>query len=271
MPIHRISKNQYRGHLTTLGTQQRHRQPPFQLPIQVMTNMVEHFRVSSPFELSQQFEPSQISDSQLMDIVEEPFTQDELSIADSTLLDEAVDEAVEGHLNENTYSQRQATSQPDKLELLHVNDWDEGETYDERLPSCIHYSIEWKVTLNNKLISKDTEQNLVLAPTFYWSLFLRPKLEKLLCKKLSLNKRVRPDDTSMVVSVTKRSERDLTKRFDETDIDWSVIEKQLVVWGELFRASKKLRVDISFNYLETGQQLPASRKGDKRGFSSATQ
>jgi hypothetical protein len=39
-----------------------------------------------------------------MDIVEEPFTQDELSIADSTLLDEAVDEAVEGYLNENTYS-----------------------------------------------------------------------------------------------------------------------------------------------------------------------
>jgi hypothetical protein len=53
--------------------------------------------------------------------------------------------------------------------------------------------------------------------------------------------------------VTKRLERDFTKRFNETDIDWLVIEKQLVVWGELFRTSKKLRVDISFNYLETGQ------------------
>ena len=45
-----------------------------------------------------------------------------------------------------------------------------------------------------------------------------------------------------------------------------------MAWGELFRAGKKIRVDLSFNYLETGQQLPASsRKGDKRGFSSTAQ
>jgi hypothetical protein len=125
---------------------------------------------------------------------------------------------------------------------------------DEDVLSCIHYSIKWKVTLNNKLISKDIELNLVLAPSFYWPLFIRPKLEKLLCKKLSSNKRVRPDNTNVVVSVTERSERDLTKQFDETEIDWLVVEKQLRAWGELFRIGKKLRVDLSFNYLETGQQ-----------------
>jgi hypothetical protein len=73
-----------------------------------------------------------------------------------------------------------------------------------------------------------------------------------------------PDDISVVVSVIGRSERDLTKRFDEIEIDWPVIEKQLVVWGELFRAGKRLRVDLSFNYLEIGQPLPvSSRQGDK--------
>lgn len=51
----------------------------------------------------------------------------------------------------------------------------------------------------------------MLAPYFYWSLFLQSKLEKLL-QKMSPNKRVRPDDTNAVVSVTERSERDLTKR-----------------------------------------------------------
>jgi hypothetical protein len=156
--------------------------------------------------------------------------------------------------------------------LLHIDEWDEENTYDEEPPSCIHYSIEWKVTVNNKPISKDTEQNLVLAPSFYWPLILQPKLEKLLCKKVPSNKRVMPDDTSVVVSVTGRSERDLIKRFDEIEIDWPVIEKQLIAWGELVRAGKRLRVDLSFNYLETGQPLPgSSRTGDKQGFSSATQ
>jgi hypothetical protein len=37
-----------------------------------------------------------------------------------------------------------------------------------------------------------------------------------------------PEDTTVVVSVTERSERDLTKRFDDTSIDWAVIERQLV-------------------------------------------
>jgi hypothetical protein len=103
--------------------------------------------------------------------------------------------------------------------LLNIDEWDEEKTYDEDLPSCIHYSIEWKVTLHNKIVSRDTEQNIVLAPSVYWPLFLRPKLEKLICRKVPSNKRVRPDDTNVVVSVTGCSERDLTKRFDKQDID----------------------------------------------------
>jgi hypothetical protein len=56
--------------------------------------------------------------------------------------------------------------------LLYIDEWDEEKIYNEEPPSCIHYSIEWKVTINNKPISKDTEQNLVLAPSFYWPLIL---------------------------------------------------------------------------------------------------
>jgi hypothetical protein len=156
IPVHRISKNQYRAQLTTLGTQQRRRQPPSQLPTQVITNGLDHLRDLSPFEPSELFEPSQILGTQFVDTVDEPFTQGEPSIADFMLLDEAVDEAVEGDLNEDTCSQQQAKSQPAKLELLNIEEWDEEKTYDEDLPSCIHYTIEWKVTLNNKLISKDT-------------------------------------------------------------------------------------------------------------------
>jgi hypothetical protein len=46
-------------------------------------------------------------------------------------------------------------------------------------------------------------------------------------------------------------------------VDWSVVDKQLLSWGELLRAGKRLRVDISFNHVETQAALPA--------YGSATQ
>jgi hypothetical protein len=181
-------------------------------------------------------------------------------------------EAIADNLGRDACSIGHVRPHAGKLELLALDEWNENETYDEEPPSCLHYSIEWKVTLNNKLISKDTEPNLVLAPRFYWSLFLHEKLDKLLQKKLSPSKRVTCEDTNVVVSVTDRSERDLTKRFDERDIDWFLVERQFVTWGESFRAGKRLRVDVSFNYVEVGQQAPvATRRAGKRGGSSATQ
>jgi hypothetical protein len=65
-----------------------------------------------------------------------------------------------------------------KLQLLGLNDWQEGRAYDKQPPSCIHYSIEWKIALNKRVMSNDTEQNLVLAPGIYWDKFLNPKLER---------------------------------------------------------------------------------------------
>jgi hypothetical protein len=83
------------------------------------------------------------------------------------------------------------------------------------------------VTLNGKTISKNTEQNLILALASYWQRFLRFKLEKLR-QKSSQNRGVRSDNTNIIISVTDRLERDLTKRFDKLEIDWFIIQKQLV-------------------------------------------
>lgn len=102
-----------------------------------------------------------------------------------------------------------------KLELLSQDEWNESEAYDKGPPTCVHYWIEWTVILENKLLSKDTEPDLVLAHRFYWSLFLLKKLEKLLQKNLPPSKRVACEDTNVVVSVTEPSKRDLEKRFDE--------------------------------------------------------
>ena len=74
------------------------------------------------------------------------------------------------------------------------------------------------------------------------------------------------------MSVTDRSHRDLAKRFDELDIDWGVIENQLVVWSHLLRDRRQLRIDISFIYKKNAQQAAVrTQQTTRRGGVTATQ
>jgi hypothetical protein len=136
----------------------------------------------------------------------------------------------------------------DQLGFLPLAEWDEYNSYEEDTPSRLRYSIEWKVAINNKVMAKDTEQDVVLAPAVYWRMYLQGKVDKQVDKKLPHSSHVRLDDTNVVASVNDRSEHDLTRRFDNMDIDWSVVERQFIRWSDLFRSGKKLRVDLTFNY-----------------------
>jgi hypothetical protein len=158
-------------------------------------------------------------------------------------------------------SKRQQAHRP-KLALLQHEEWDKDKVYDEDPPTCLHYSIEWRVVVNKKVISKDTEPDVVLNPAAHWQNSLKFRVERLLCQKLGENHSAEIEDINVVMSVTARSERDLTKRF-ELEIDWRIVEKQLVQWGTFFQDSKKLRVEITFNYVEEARKSAAG--SSKRG------
>jgi len=114
---------------------------------------------------------------------------------------------------------------------------------------------------------------MVISPASYWRLFLKTDPEKVLLRKMrAKNKTVNSKDTKIMLTVTQRSERDITKIFSDTDIEWPSIEKQLILWANLFRTGKKLRIKITFNYnYEKTSQLPSTSRRTNKRSSSATQ
>lgn len=71
--------------------------------------------------------------------------------------------------------------------------------------------------LNNLVVKKDTEVDLVQRPGEYWEQ-IKQNAEKALQRRVKRNQRIVSDDTEITVSVNDRSQDDLTKTFDSTDI-----------------------------------------------------
>ncbi|KAM0714703.1 hypothetical protein Q7P37_009720 [Cladosporium fusiforme] len=167
----------------------------------------------------------------------------------------------------HTVTQRASQSQPMGLRLLQLEECEEGHMYNENPPSSIHYTLEWKVTdseknkKNKKVVSRNTEQDVVLAPAAYWTQILQPKVKRALRKKVGLERKPRPEETVVVVSVNSRAERDLIKQFEGLNVEWDTVEAQLVAWGDHFRNGKKLRASV-------GIDGPSDR--NKKGRQSAT-
>jgi hypothetical protein len=141
---------------------------------------------------------------------------------------------------EQRVEDRSPPTDPIRLTHLVEPDDDDERAGSEHLSDCSRYTylIEWRVTLNHRVIAKDTEQDLAETPSTFWPKF-QQEMAKLLRSKIAHGRRVRPDDTNVVVSVNDRSQRDLIKRFDSSDINWTAIEKQLLMWAQLNHKAAK--------------------------------
>ena len=71
----------------------------------------------------------------------------------------------------NTRPQQHSQRRPARVTLPFVPyaDWDADQSYDELPPSCMHYLMDWKLTLNRRLLAKQTEDALVVAPSDFWN------------------------------------------------------------------------------------------------------
>ena len=51
------------------------------------------------------------------------------------------------------------------LPFVPYADWIPGQSYEEQPPFCMHYIMEWKLTVNKRVAAKQTEDDLVIAPS----------------------------------------------------------------------------------------------------------
>ncbi len=122
----------------------------------------------------------------------------------------------------------------------------------------MHYIMEWKLTLNKRVVAKQTEDDLVLAPSDFWNEELSPKVADI---AKPTGKLCKADATTIVLSVNDRTERDITKRFEELHIDWPVVESKLQAWSHLLRIGKRLRVGVTLSYMESGKMARTTGRG----------
>jgi hypothetical protein len=132
----------------------------------------------------------------------------------------------------------------------------------------LRYTVEWKAVLKTKRLGMNTEEDVFLSPKAFWDATLQHGLDASLEREFSQHNRPEPCDTLVVVSVSKRAERDLMKEFIGLEVNWCLIEEKLESWACHFREGKRLLVKITFRF-RPRDAAPQTNSG-RGGRQSAT-
>jgi hypothetical protein len=112
--------------------------------------------------------------------------------------------------------QRQRRPAKKTLSFVPYADWDPEQTYNDLPPSCVHYFIEWKLTVNRRLIAKQTENDLVVALSDFWTEEIFSKIADIV---KSTGKSCEANAITIAICVNDCSKHDITKHFTKLDID----------------------------------------------------
>ncbi|PTB47502.1 hypothetical protein M431DRAFT_102125 [Trichoderma harzianum CBS 226.95] len=108
-------------------------------------------------------------------------------------------------------------------------------------------------------LTVDTVEDVNIPSGTFWDKTLKPELLDVVEEKAP-DPQFKPDDTRIIVSTSKRSQRDFHKRFSALHIDWNLVENKLQSWSHL---GNNLTVEIWFIYKET--QLDTTNKSGITG------
>ena len=144
------------------------------------------------------------------------------------------------------------------LAFVPLADWKPELPYDEQPPENIRYDVEWKLSVNNRQRSGESEPRVVISPRTFWKHVLRSKLRTAVDKSPKLWE---PSETKIVLSVADRKTSNITKRFAKLDIDWPYLAKQFQDWSHFLRSGKKLSMQVTFYYVEGGNKAAPAVRG----------
>jgi len=136
-------------------------------------------------------------------------------------------------------------------------DWKPELTYDHQPPIHICYTLDWTLSVNNRQRSGETELGIVISPQKFWKHVLRPKLQAAL---ENLPRACTETQTRLILFVTDKKTKKITRRFPKLEIKWAEVAKHLQEWSRFLLDGKKLTIEATFYFSEeSGKKVPAAR------------